>query len=543
MPGTDHIKQYSAADIQRYLEGNMPPADMHALEQAALDDPFLADAIEGMQQTLTQHSASLIDTHLQDIRHQLDERTRKQSSKATPVIAFRWWQVAAAAVIVVTGSLWGYNYFQQEKKAAPNQDQLAIATQEKYRTTAPDPVAASEQVPSTAARETADSTIADHLTKDQVSSSLVTQKSEERSFPLADDDKVTSKISTKTKDQLAAVAPNKIYDYKSNAGNETSWQADGYSLSESKIDSAKLNVALRQLKNDNAVVTYNSKPTDNNNFNKVYSPSNSLDKVFKNKPADYEQIVIAKTARDTSSFGFYTKPREQEMNRSRKELSEKQAKKNPDALLSGFISGRVTDQANNPLSNALLRVDNNKEFFTDQKGLFKIPVNDSIVNVAVGVSGYYTQNLQLQNNTDNNISLNQLGVKAPNPQLNESLLKVTPGVKADNNNSDDRAKSVVAFKPATIPAAVTQNAQPQYGWLEYQQYLQKNKKLPAGTPEAAGTVVVSFQVNKKGTLSDFKIEQSLGKIYDEEAIRLIKAGPSWKLTQGRKAKATVLVHF
>ena len=67
MVNNDHTKEYSAADIQRYLQGNMSAADMHALEQAALDDPFLADAIEGMQQTLETHDAGLINTHLADL--------------------------------------------------------------------------------------------------------------------------------------------------------------------------------------------------------------------------------------------------------------------------------------------------------------------------------------------------------------------------------------------------------------------------------------------------------------------------------------------
>src|SRR5947209_20426829 len=44
---------YSVADIQRYHDGNMIPAEMHALEKAALDDPFLADAIDGYVHTST----------------------------------------------------------------------------------------------------------------------------------------------------------------------------------------------------------------------------------------------------------------------------------------------------------------------------------------------------------------------------------------------------------------------------------------------------------------------------------------------------------
>ncbi|WP_276368593.1 TonB family protein [Chryseolinea sp. H1M3-3] len=37
-------------DIDKYLKGELTPAQMHALEKKALDDPFLADALEGFQQ-------------------------------------------------------------------------------------------------------------------------------------------------------------------------------------------------------------------------------------------------------------------------------------------------------------------------------------------------------------------------------------------------------------------------------------------------------------------------------------------------------------
>jgi hypothetical protein len=34
-------------DIDRYLKGEMSPEEMYAIERKALDDPFLADALEG----------------------------------------------------------------------------------------------------------------------------------------------------------------------------------------------------------------------------------------------------------------------------------------------------------------------------------------------------------------------------------------------------------------------------------------------------------------------------------------------------------------
>ncbi|WP_431215240.1 hypothetical protein ACQ86N_11275 [Puia sp. P3] len=46
MKNTTH---YSGSDIQRYLNGEMSAREMFDLEKAALEDPFLADAIEGYE--------------------------------------------------------------------------------------------------------------------------------------------------------------------------------------------------------------------------------------------------------------------------------------------------------------------------------------------------------------------------------------------------------------------------------------------------------------------------------------------------------------
>jgi hypothetical protein len=45
-PGNKY-QPYTAADILRYLQGEMTVKEMHQLERAALDDPFLEDAIDG----------------------------------------------------------------------------------------------------------------------------------------------------------------------------------------------------------------------------------------------------------------------------------------------------------------------------------------------------------------------------------------------------------------------------------------------------------------------------------------------------------------
>ncbi|MEO7444508.1 MAG: hypothetical protein ABIT96_11080 [Ferruginibacter sp.] len=52
MPGKNDMI-FGAIDFERYHKGDMSPAEMHALEKAALEDAFLADALEGYAFTAT----------------------------------------------------------------------------------------------------------------------------------------------------------------------------------------------------------------------------------------------------------------------------------------------------------------------------------------------------------------------------------------------------------------------------------------------------------------------------------------------------------
>jgi hypothetical protein len=195
--------------------------------------------------------------------------------------------------------------------------------------------------------------------------------------------------------------------------------------------------------------------------------------------------------------------------------------------LSGVIKGQVTDQNNNPIANAYVQITKeNNNILTDKTGYFKLPVSDSVVDVAVNVTGYGTQNFRLQNNT----GINQLQLQPANAALNK--VPVTPS---------KYNKSGIG---SNLPNNIIHEAEPVGGWLAFDQYLEKNKKTPASNIAPAGQVIVSFEVNKKGILSRFKIEQSLSKAYDDEAIRLITQGPAWKmLKKGRKARVTVMVRF
>jgi len=91
-------KKYTAEDIRLYLAGKLSPSQMHDLEKAALQDPFLADALEGMELNNDQEKFSA-DTN--DLNARLNERIKKKGVLLS--INNLWWKIAAVLVIIITG--------------------------------------------------------------------------------------------------------------------------------------------------------------------------------------------------------------------------------------------------------------------------------------------------------------------------------------------------------------------------------------------------------------------------------------------------------
>jgi TonB family protein len=100
-------KQYNAKDIERYHKGQMTAAEMHAIEKAALNDPFLADALEGYTFT------SSPQADLEEIRKRLAEKS--ENRKIIPLYSRTWFRVAAAVMVLGVAGWLIYSGSQQEK--------------------------------------------------------------------------------------------------------------------------------------------------------------------------------------------------------------------------------------------------------------------------------------------------------------------------------------------------------------------------------------------------------------------------------------------
>ena len=102
-PSTYH--NYSFEDIQRYLQGKMSAAEMHEMEKTALQDHFLADAIEGFNEADLAKSRQ----HLNEIN--ADLFAEKQKSKVVGFNKRTQWLNVAAITIVLAGIAVVASYF------------------------------------------------------------------------------------------------------------------------------------------------------------------------------------------------------------------------------------------------------------------------------------------------------------------------------------------------------------------------------------------------------------------------------------------------
>ena len=104
-----HNIHYTTADIEKYLRGEMSADDMHKLERAALDDPFLSDAIEGMQGSMKTISPQAFRQDIDELTQQLQQRANRKN-KIILLTTQSWWQIAAAIVVLIAGGSLTYYY-------------------------------------------------------------------------------------------------------------------------------------------------------------------------------------------------------------------------------------------------------------------------------------------------------------------------------------------------------------------------------------------------------------------------------------------------
>ncbi len=474
----NHIKQYTAADIQQYLDGRMNAAEMHAMEKAALEDPFLADAIEGIELAKKEYNNDTINNDLVQLRNQIAEKSN--AGKVRAIASFRWWRVAAAAIVLIVFGAVTYTFWLKDE----SKQKLIVVNENKPATIEPSAAPSNKAI----TQET------DTFNKD------ISRLEEKIKSPgIEAEKKSAGELDKSTKQEIASAPPVAIKEDNPPVSVPT------------KIVEAKEISAAVQNKDRSKKDTIDTDTVLARNQNFIEYETQKKSTVTDDELAG---IVTEKKSKDKTVVAGY---------------GTKKASPVTGNTTLNYFNGRVTDNNNRPIANATVQLANTRNgYVTDQNGNFRIPSTDSSVNVTITGVGFGVQNIQLRND----LAINHVQLQPSSAALSEVVV-TKPNARREKSNYKTK-----------YPSVLIQDAEPANGWIEYDKYIESNKRINPDDPNAkSGEVVVSFQVNRKSELSDFKIEQRLSVAQDAEAIRLIKEGPSWRLLKGKKARIIVIIRF
>ena len=186
----------------------------------------------------------------------------------------------------------------------------------------------------------------------------------------------------------------------------------------------------------------------------------------------------------------------------------------------GVIRGKVTSiDDNQPLPGINVVVKGTSVgTVTDIDGNFSINKIDSETTLVFSFIGLASEEIEVGNR-----SVVDINMSADVQQLSEVVVTAF-STDYESNESNEYEGAI-----------------PEEGMSNYKQYLKENINYPVDSTYETGKVVVTFDLNVDGSISNIKIKKSLGPWQDKEAIRLIQNGPKWNPANrgGTKIKSTV----
>lgn len=499
MAEDNNIKSFTAADIEKYHRGLLTSKEKHDLEKAALDDPFLADALEGYATLGISISADIAD-----LKNRLAERTEqtpvipldKERRKFSPLL-----RIAAIVVILLGAGIPLYQFAFNNKKTteiAQNKPE-GKAEYKSGEVTKADTGGATGTInaenKNTAPGSGTTATTTAPETKPAVPSDNISDKND-----VVSKDKETTPAVTRTdadREKVNQPAGN-LADAK------TIPATGGAPVNPSPIkDGEPQKVTERGIAVNDALEENKRKVT----AAKKQQPATETTRGLGDDEDEGKgrRSVASSDQAVATGNGYY---RDQAMNTFR---------------------GRVTDQNNTGLPFAnVTNTRDNVGTYTDANGNFVLTSTDSVLNLQVRSLGYDNSNIQLRGNTANNKVVMQ-----EDRSFSQIVLDNRKPNAALRNQLDSNRK-------LTEPA-------PADGWVKYDSYLANNINVPDDFKEikssANNSVQVSFEVDKNGEPVNIKVEKSLCNTCDKEAIRLVKEGPKWKRNANKKGRTTVTINF
>lgn len=479
---------YTAKDIEAYFSGKLSGSEMHTMEKDALDDPFLAEAMEGYEAMQGKDwSRQLVALHQQFAEIRLPAKVIPLNRSTG-----RWWKVAAAVLLIGSGATLTW-WLTKEKEVGYNPDQIA-----KLTTTTP---------------QKDSNTIA--------STTIVSTPEKKLEIPAltnpefnGTDANVVVEGKTLVSGLLSQVNPVR------NADSTTVFYKYSNKPASQK-DLAKTEVTISTEERDRSKTFATTTPSP---ATPAANNNNIAGKEAYAKETTGKAIETAKN--NEIGDGFFTNADDAK----KKAVQSAASNKTASTVNRNFIA-QVVGPDNSPLPFANINI-KNENFGTnaDVNGNFRLVSTDSLLKVEVRSVGYLPRVYTLRSNlAQNKIVLTE----------DENTAKEKSVVK-DNSSGKSLRRGIFLKDSSRV------NVEPADGWDNYNTYIANSIDIPNNVlqNERHGEVEISFKVNPNGAITNIKIYQSgCGVDCAELAKRLIEQGPQWVVKKGRKATARVKVQF
>lgn len=187
------------------------------------------------------------------------------------------------------------------------------------------------------------------------------------------------------------------------------------------------------------------------------------------------------------------------------------------------FSGKIVSENNEPVPFATVLVINSQlAVSADAAGHFDFSFNDSLAMVNVNSAGFTPAQATLRTGlTNTEIKLQR------DSNMHDAVIPTATGRA---KNAATPAKSITSTNPDIYPVT---------GWIEYNRYIEKNKRVPAGKEGLQEQVVLSFSIDKNGRPAQIEMVKLASPAINAEAIRLLKEGADWKHNEQTRVVVTI----
>lgn len=489
----NHIEQLTPELIKAYQEGNLSADEMYAVKKFLLENPFEAEALEGLETI----DPGALSPHLDDLNARLSSRLTEEEE--TKVVFWTMTRKIAASLLVLATA--AFLFFLQEPD---------ITTKE---------ITQADNKTNQTENEPALDTL--QFQKGDGNKEPMMAELEEDSEKKEEDGKTdlenTNSGWTDTNQLQAKSEPSPALRLEVTK-EEISREAlvvetrDAARLrAANAAEKKKLPPALNPVTDVQAVASI-PPPVLTEGVNRV-----SMDSMGTNlQPVSLDKAIQGNAVGFKSESAGYLKTdlkaREQIKSDSNKSFAFEQAGTGLKAKAPLFtVSGIVVDEQGDPLPFVQVQIKGTSVgMLTDATGAYNLSSTVAIGSLLFRYLGYRTREEEVKDRAVINMEMM--------PDVS-SLGEVVVSDYAPPQPPDE-VEVVKNYNPA----------RPVYGRRAFSKHVDENLIYPqaAAAENIRGRVLVEFTVTENGDLKDFKVLKGLGYGCDEEAIRLIKTGPRWQ---------------